>query len=336
MSINKKLVVLFMCILLIVNASAVFAATGIPVYQSTFTKSTSIYSEVMKWSDGHVDCDFREGDCIYRIMYTSPVASGDNYYYYTIKFNSCNSSVIGEGASSQPYLFLEILNSNGAWKRVWQTDVDEDDDNVNLTASLSSKTKQFRVILGGYANFNRNKSAEFTMRISSIDATLYAFSADQTTAEQAGISAANAEAAANNAYNAVYNINGDTISAVRDANGTVLDAARLASAKIDTIQTSITNIQSNLGADTTPPEVFLGTLSGARAASGNSIKVTVEVSDNYSSDFSYSLDGITYYPLPADGVITVPVNNPGANLIVVWVQDSAGNCSRKILTIRKL
>ncbi|MCL6479960.1 MAG: hypothetical protein K6T65_16455 [Peptococcaceae bacterium] len=181
-----------------------------------------------------------------------------------------------------------------------------------------------------------------------------AANAAANTASTNAVNAYNAASAAStnalNAYNSVNNAYGNTITAVRDAGGTVLsearqsktnalnayNEARTANTKLDAIQNSITNIQNNMGADVTPPVVFLGTLSGARATSGNSILTIVDVSDNQSNIFTYSLDGINFLPLPPDHVISVPVNNPGVNHIIVWVKDESGNISTKSITIRKL
>jgi hypothetical protein len=56
------------------------------------------------------------------------------------------------------------------------------------------------------------------------------------------------------------------------------------------------NIQNNMGVDTSPPVVELSTLSGARATSGNSIKLIVNLLDNQPGPFTYSIDGVLYNP----------------------------------------
>ncbi len=78
------------------------------------------------------------------------------------------------------------------------------------------------------------------------------------------------------------------------------------------------------------------TLSGAVATSGGSIQAVLDVSDNISETFTYSLDGASYAPLPAGGVIALPVNSPGPNVITVRVKDQAGNIGRSSITIRRL
>lgn len=141
-------------------------------------------------------------------------------------------------------------------------------------------------------------------------------------------------------HGAVEDANGNTINAVRDADGTVLDASRTARdasqeavSKIDALQTTVNNYMSS---DTTPPVVSLSTVSGARATSGSSILAIVDVSDNLSSTFTYSLNGTDYQPLPEDRKITLPVSTSGMNIITVWVKDEAGNTSQKSINIRKL
>ncbi|KJS02163.1 MAG: hypothetical protein VR68_03895 [Peptococcaceae bacterium BRH_c4a] len=130
---------------------------------------------------------------------------------------------------------------------------------------------------------------------------------------------------------------------VQDASGTVLDEARqaknearTANTKLDTIQTTVTNIQNSIGADTTPPVVKIRTVSGAVATSGGSIQAVLDVSDNLSSTFTYSLDGSLYNPLPVNKVISLPVSSPGPNVISVWVKDQAGNVGTASISIRKL
>jgi hypothetical protein len=177
-----------------------------------------------------------------------------------------------------------------------------------------------------------------------------AANAASNAAQQASANATIAASSALSAYNAVNNANGNTVTAVRDSSGTVLDEARQAktnalnsynqtvsvSTKLDGLTTTINNIQNNIGADTSPPEVKISTASGALATSGNTIRAVIDVSDNVSTAFDYSLDGTAYQPLPHDGVIYVPVSSHGSNLITVWVKDEAGNTGRASIILRKL
>lgn len=113
--------------------------------------------------------------------------------------------------------------------------------------------------------------------------------------------------------------------------------ARSANLKIDLLQSAVTAIQSNLVVDTTPPVVKISSFSGASATSGNAINVVLEISDNAgSSTFLYSTDGIAYSPVPADDVISLPINNLGINVKQVWVKDEAGNVGKGIIKIRKI
>ncbi|MFZ5632269.1 MAG: hypothetical protein ACOY40_05415 [Bacillota bacterium] len=164
--------------------------------------------------------------------------------------------------------------------------------------------------------------------------------AANTAVTAANAARASADTAATNATNALYavsNVNGNTITAVRDASGTVLDSARQANAKLDTIQTAVTNIQNNISAgDTTPPTVKIRTVSGAMATSGGSIQAVLDISDNTSSTFTYSLDGSGYSSVPANRIISLTVSVPGVNVIPVWVKDQAGNVGTTSITIRKL
>jgi len=171
-----------------------------------------------------------------------------------------------------------------------------------------------------------------------------------TNAASAKSSADNANTSASNALNAVNNANGNTISAVRDAAGTVLDESRqskisatnayneshTANTKLDTLQTTVTNIQNSIGADTTPPVPKLRTVSGAAATSGGSIQAVLDISDNVSVTFTYSLDGVSYGPVPISKIINLSVVSPGSNVIPVWVKDLAGNVGTTSITIRKL
>lgn len=165
----------------------------------------------------------------------------------------------------------------------------------------------------------------------------------RTAANNAVTAASTASTRATNALNAVSDLNGNTITAVRDASGTVLEASRsayneanTANTKIDYLQTTVNNIENVLGQDSAAPVVKLRTVSGAMATSGNSIQAVISASDNVSTVFDYSLDGIGYQPLSPDGVVDLPINNSGKNLITVWVRDAADNTGRESITIRKL
>lgn len=96
-------------------------------------------------------------------------------------------------------------------------------------------------------------------------------------------------------------------------------------------------VEKTILIDGKKPEIMsFKTVSGAVATSGNSIQAAVEVVDDVSSTFTYSLDGTNYSSLPVDGIISLPVNNAGYNFIVLRIKDEAGNMAIKTITIRKL
>ena len=136
---------------------------------------------------------------------------------------------------------------------------------------------------------------------------------------------------------------GNTVDAVRDNTGTALSEARSAKlntqtavTKLDALQTSVTNIQNNLGGDSSPPTVKIKTVSGAMATSGGTIRAVLDISDNTDTVFTYSYDGGVYVPVSADNIINIPLNSIGPNLIQVWVKDQAGNTGKASITIRRL
>ncbi len=129
----------------------------------------------------------------------------------------------------------------------------------------------------------------------------------------------------------------------RDSAGTAaasalgaFNATQTAITRLDSIQARITNIENKTGADLSPPVVRIKTVTGSLATSGGSVKAVLSISDNIASTFDYSLDGVNFSPVPADKQITLPVNNPGPNIIMVWARDAAGNVGSESIIIRKL
>lgn len=155
-----------------------------------------------------------------------------------------------------------------------------------------------------------------------------------TAANTAATNASNAYTAASNAAN--YTWDNLTLKSAATLAREARDNAANANTKIDNLTTAITNIQMGLNSDVTPPTARIKTVSGAVATSGSSIMAVVDVSDNQSATFTYSLDNVVYTPLPGNGVINLPVNNPGPNLITVWVKDERGNASKCSIVVRKL
>lgn len=90
--------------------------------------------------------------------------------------------------------------------------------------------------------------------------------------------------------------------------------------------------------DSQPPVVQIATVSGARATSGSTIKIKISAVDNKDpyTDLQYSIYGTNYYPMPADGVISVAVDMSPVTAITVAVKDTSGNVGTDSILIRKL
>lgn len=166
--------------------------------------------------------------------------------------------------------------------------------------------------------------------------------AARSAAANSGLAAANAQTAADRAhYTGKYGGNAESVA---DISGYVRHAQLPAiDSKVDNIKSDInnlnatvTNINNVISADVIPPSVNLKTLSGAAATSGGSINLIVAVSDNKSTNFTYSINGGVYTPLPANGVVNAPLGGQGPNVITVRVRDEAGNIGVATILIRKL
>lgn len=285
--------------------------------------------------------------------WSSGVGSHSGYTLYVRIYGKRANGSLGE------YNQVGFTNSDGATEKSFDFIYNENysvihvDIVVTYWAEWGTNTLNYGSVTGTaqcYKGIYNMDESDIATILSNTQSAKNAANAAQALADSANANAINANANATNAYNAVSNSNGNTITAVRDAGGTVLSEARQAKTnslnayntaqtvnnKIDTLSTAVTNIQNSLGADTAPPEVKIRTASGALATSGNSIRVVVDASDNISTTFSYSLDGTFFQPLPADGVINLPLHTSGSNLITVWVKDEAGNTGRGSITIRKL
>jgi len=276
--------------------------------------------------------------------YTSGMAEGVADYIYVYGVTSGGSEVYIGNLSG--YMWRSPAGSFGGTvfippgyarvrlKAYWDSQYMANDGNCYSYWTISGTA-----YVGGYASTSSEVNAA---KASADNAASYALLARN--------SADTAATNASNAYNSVNNANGNTITAVRDSSGTALAEARLAktnslnayneahtaNTKLDSLQTTVTNIQNNLGGDTSPPVPKLRTVSGAVATSGGSIQTVLEVSDNVSSTFTYSLDGSLYNPLPVNRIISLPVSSLGPNVISVWVKDQAGNVGITSITIRKI
>jgi len=130
---------------------------------------------------------------------------------------------------------------------------------------------------------------------------------------------------------------GDIAGYMRNTQLPVIDSkVDSVSSAVNSINNTVTSINNSVSADTTSPVVSVRTLSGALATSGDSMYMIVSASDNRSSSLACSVNGGPYQALPEDGLITVPISTPGANVITVRVKDEAGNTGVATIVIRKL
>lgn len=108
--------------------------------------------------------------------------------------------------------------------------------------------------------------------------------------------------------------------------------------KITNLQTAVTNINNSIGNDTTAPVIKVKTVSGARATSAGSINVVLSGADNKDpfTALQYSVNGGAYAPMPANGIINIPVNISPITTTTIAVKDSAGNIATELISIRKL
>ncbi|NTW05759.1 MAG: hypothetical protein HGA27_06545 [Peptococcaceae bacterium] len=124
--------------------------------------------------------------------------------------------------------------------------------------------------------------------------------------------------------------------AVKDSVSTALEEARYANNKLEDLQTAILDLHDRFLADRVPPTIKIKTVSGAVSTSGGSIRVVLDISDNRSNLFTYSIDGINYSMLPENNIINLFLDNNGVNVKQIWVKDEAGNWGTGIIVIRKI
>ena len=148
--------------------------------------------------------------------------------------------------------------------------------------------------------------------------------------------AANSASVAANQARTSANTAATAAAEARDVANSINTKVDNVQSSISNINTAVTNISNNLSGDVTPPTVKLRTVSGSNATSGNLIQAVMDVSDNISSVFTYSLDATVYQPIPENKIITLSVNQPGQNVISVWVKDEAGNVGTTSIIIRKI
>lgn len=372
LKIRKKLVTITIFLMLTINSSILYA-DGIPVFQynqSISYSSGGRYVGVSPYNTGSstswyyndVDGQYYGITTYYLDLWTSQSYIGTDYYISRVSVSAWQQSTY----YSSGYFYVQYTTDGVNWSSASLTGLPSGGGVLSTTITIpSSKQIKMGLAASGQTNFINygsvsvtnlemslagadqgtveaaknaaNNASSYAQQASTNASNAYnAASSASTYAQQAKTSADTAAANASNAYNAVSNVNGNTVTAVRDVDGTVLGVARQASAKLDTMQTSISNIQNSIGADTTPPSVKLRTVSGAMATSGATIQAVLDISDNTNSSFTYSLDGAAYAAVPVNRIIFLPVNTPGPNTIPVWVKDQAGNVGMASITIRKL
>ncbi|MFZ5648134.1 MAG: hypothetical protein ACOY30_11010 [Bacillota bacterium] len=283
----------------------------------------------------------------YAANYSALIGSG-SAHYYQISYSVAGVNVVGfndtqdfikmipadvtvqyrsaSGGGAYDFYLNYTLPDDGSYWRV--------QGNVIISVANSSSTE-------GGTGYGYNI---FKIDIANTTPGSFSGYSPKTATDAANTAAGNAITAAVNATNAYNAANAAKTSADAAVSYTwdlissksVATLASEANAKLDDLQSSIVSIQNNFGGDTTPPAVKLRTVSGAKATSGNAINAVLDISDNAAGTFQFSLDGEHFSPAPASKIISLPVNNPGPNVITVWVRDEAGNVGSSSITIRKL
>lgn len=361
MQVLKKLFAITIILITFASGSGASYAAGVPVYQ--YTQSVG-YASGSYWIGVSPYHTWREST-YYDLGEWGYTAT--SYYYYNWSSSSYVNSdyyitkITGKaayswaGANDNGSVYVQTSQDGVNWSAPSSIASLGNNGYLIIFSSPISPAKMVRVGILSMSTGNPNYIANTSLEITNFELSLAG--ADQGTveaartaannastyAQQARISADAASTNAANAFNAVSNANGNTITAVRDSSGTVLSEARqakseaqAANTKLDSIQTAVTNIQNNIRADISPPAVKIRTVSGAAATSAGSIQAYLDISDNVSSSFTYSLDGATYNAVPVNRVISLPVSVPGSNIIQVWIKDQAGNIGASSISIRKL
>ena len=87
--------------------------------------------------------------------------------------------------------------------------------------------------------------------------------------------------------------------------------------------------------DKTPPDITVGTATGARATRNASITLIVTATDNISTTLYCSINGDAWAALPADGRVSASLA-VGLNNLVVRVKDEAGNIAQDTIKIWRI
>ena len=279
-------------------------------------------------------------------------------YYGMIGYSPQNINIVGFNDTQGFSKILPadvLISGSGQWLNAYLNYTLPDDGsywraqgNVVIMSSNGSSpeggvSSSYLIYKIDTANSTPGSFSGYSPRTATASANTAATSASNaySAANAARSSADSAAVNASNAYQAASSASAYTWDAVTSKSAATLsrearDQGQSANNKLDLISASITSIEKNMGGDVTPPLVRVRTATGATATSGSSIQAVLDISDNASSSFTYSLDNVTYTPLPASRVIFLPVATPGPNNIQVSVKDEAGNTGAASITIRRL
>lgn len=122
---------------------------------------------------------------------------------------------------------------------------------------------------------------------------------------------------------------------IRSNKFAIVDPAVLAKEAALEAKAASEEVYDFLLSDRTPPVVEVETVSGARATSGADIELVICVSDNASTEFTYSVNSDAYEELPADGKVRVNLTF-GMNILIVRVKDQEGNIGQKSIKIWRI
>ena len=76
--------------------------------------------------------------------------------------------------------------------------------------------------------------------------------------------------------------------------------------------------------DKDAPIVTATSATRATVVSGTSVSVQLDVKDDVSTVFMWSLDSVSWSDVPADGIVSVPLSGAGYKTMTLYVKDSAG------------
>jgi hypothetical protein len=342
---------ILLVVILIASVPIPAFSFGIPVFQyydnQVYSAANAVVSNT---SYGWYQEDgLPSNPTYYKVILLSP--SYLNTDYYITALNDVRFSMLQAGYSgSWGGAYIDGTLDGVNWYTVYSKGLG----GANIVDMPIQASKQLRVVIYAgsmtsycstqcYVSFYKTTISSLgadqatvqTAANASINAANYAQAA-QSAANSANTAAQQAKTSADNAaarswYSGTY---GGSQQSVSDLAGYIAYSQIPAlNSKIDNMYTTINNLSN---ADNSPPVPTLKTVSGAMATSGRYIQVVLTITDNVSSSFIYSLNNRDYEPVPDDKLITLPVPNPGSNVISVWVKDEAGNIGSSSIVIRKI